>query len=168
MKSTFRIAFYRGTRPGWPGVYNRAVRLRGRGPYSHVELIFSDGMAASSSFADGGVRFKRIEFDPAKWDFIDLPAAWEPCARAWFEDRAGADGKPGMGYDVMGNVFLAVGFISHSIDKVFCSEAAGGALGIDQGFRLEPNTLHPIVKRMVEVHYAALCEGMGEMQRCLA
>lgn len=145
----FRAAFFRANRPGLPGVYNRAVKARGRGPYSHVELIFSDGMAASSSFEDKGVRFKLIDFDPERWDFIELPAAWEPYARQWFEEHED------MGYDVWGNVFLALGFISHSIDKVFCSEAAGAALGIEQAFRLEPNTLYPILKRMVEVYHEA-------------
>jgi len=145
----FRAAFFRANRPGLAGIYNYLVRTRGRGPYSHVELIFSDGVAASSSFSDGGVRFKQIAFEPGKWDVIDLPAEWEGAARAWFVKNEG------MPYDTMGNVFLALGFFSESNDKAFCSEAVAAALGIDQAFRLEPNTLFPVLQRMVEVYNAA-------------
>jgi len=31
---------------------------------------------------DGGVRFKRIDYDPDHWDFIELPDHLEPAARA--------------------------------------------------------------------------------------
>jgi hypothetical protein len=143
----FRIAFYKGTHPGLPGVYNRLVRARGHGPYSHVELIFSDGWAASSSWMDGGVRFKQIDFDTQNWDILELPGEWESFARLWFATNEGK------AYDLMGNAFLAIGFVSDSFDKFFCSEAAAAALKIDQAFRLEPNTLYPVVKRMVEIYH---------------
>jgi hypothetical protein len=142
---SFHIAFYKGTRPGIAGIYNRAVRVRGRGPYSHVELLFSDGWSASSSFSDGGVRFKQIDYRDGNWDILELPPEWEAYARLWFKLNAG---KP---YDVMGNVFLAVGFFGDDWNKFFCSEAAAAALKIDQPFRFEPNTLYPTIKRMIDV-----------------
>lgn len=46
-----RAAFYRGTRPGLQGIYSRAVRWIDRGPYSHSELVFSDGLSASEGFS---------------------------------------------------------------------------------------------------------------------
>lgn len=147
--ATFRIAFYKGTHPGIPGIYNRAVRLRGRGPYSHVEIQFSDGLSASSSFMDKGVRFKQIEYSQDHWDFIDLPPEWEAYARLWFKTNEGKS------YDLMGNVFLAVGFFGDSYTKFFCSEAAGAALKLDQAFRFEPNSLYPVIKRLVIEHKAA-------------
>ena len=51
-----KAAFYKGTRPGLQGIYSRAVRAIDRGPYSHCELVFSDGLSASASYIDGGVR----------------------------------------------------------------------------------------------------------------
>ena len=36
------LAAYHGIRSGIPGVFNRAVRVVGRGPYSHVELVFAE------------------------------------------------------------------------------------------------------------------------------
>ena len=56
MAMTFSAAFYQGTRPGLPGLYNRLVRWLDRGEFSHCELVFGDGMSASASFMDHGVR----------------------------------------------------------------------------------------------------------------
>ena len=67
-----KVAFYKGKRGGFAGAFDATVRWWTRGAYSHVELIFSDGMSASASARDGGVRFKRIEFKPEHWDFVDL------------------------------------------------------------------------------------------------
>ena len=67
-----KLACYKGKRGGTAGFFDAAVRWWTRGPYSHVELVFSDGMSASSSMRDGGVRFKEIEYHPDRWDFIEL------------------------------------------------------------------------------------------------
>jgi hypothetical protein len=134
--SNLRAAFYKGTHPGLPGAYNRGVRWWTRSPYSHVELVFDDGMAASSSAMDGGVRFKAIDFDPALWDFVPLPAALAPAARAWFAAHAGA------GYDYMGNVHFVLSAIGNDAGRWFCSEAVGAALGMPDPERFDPGTLH--------------------------
>lgn len=136
-----RAAFYKGTHAGLPGVYNRFVRLWDRGPYSHCELLFADGLSASASFMDGGVRFKRIDYDPAKWDFVELPDALEAAARAWFVWH---DGKA---YDVLGNLRFLIGPLPQSRDKWFCSSALASALAIGEGWRLSPNALHAVLAR---------------------
>lgn len=136
----FLAAFYRGTRPGLAGIYNYLVRKRGRGPYSHCELVFSDGLSASASFTDGGVRFKHIEYDSSRWDFIVLPDELEDAARAYFEARQG------WGYDLMGNLHLTFGFVEHSAKKLFCSEADAEALGIPEAWRFEPNALAAVLR----------------------
>lgn len=128
-------AFYRGTRPGLPGLYNRLARWWTRGKYSHCELVFSDGVAASASFLDGGVRFKKIEFNPDKWDFIELPAHKEAAARAWFVKNEGKN------YDLIGNVRFVLGFIEDHRDKWSCAEAVADALSITDAWRYEPNIL---------------------------
>lgn len=130
-----RAAFYKGTRPGYAGAYNYVVRAWTNSEYSHVELIFSDGMAGSASFADGGVRLKPIAFDPARWDFIELPAALEPAARAWFEAHAGAK------YDLLGNLQFVLAPFGNDGTRWFCSEACAAALGIPDPWRYDPGTL---------------------------
>jgi hypothetical protein len=136
MNNELRAAFYKGTHTGLPGVYNRLVRRWTRSPYSHVELIFADGQAASSSAMDGGVRFKAIDFDPALWDFVSLPAALAPAARAWFTAHGG------QGYDYLGNAHFVLSAIGDEKMAWFCSEAVGAALGMPDPARFDPGTLH--------------------------
>lgn len=137
-----RAAFYKGTRPGLPGIYNRAVRWGRQSRYSHCELIFSNGLAASSSFMDGGVRFKEIEFDPANWDFVELPAHLELPALQWFIDHEGEE------YDLMGNAFFILSIFTQSEGKVFCSEAIAAALGFDDPWRFDPAILFTVLSRL--------------------
>lgn len=141
-----KVAFYKATRPGLKGLYNRFVRWWERGPYSHCELVFPDGMSASSSFEDGGVRFKRIEYDPAKWDFIEVPWADGGAARRWFEAHEGK------AYDLLGNVRFLFGPIQDGGDKSFCSEAVLDALcpedvfAIPEGWRFGPNAFAAVLR----------------------
>lgn len=137
-----RAAFYRGTRPGWQGIYSRAVRAIDRGPYSHAELVFSDGLSASASYIDGGVRLKRIDYDPAHWDFIDLPPVLEPYARDWFERNAGAP------YDLMGNLRFVLPIVPASSSGWFCSEAMAAALKLREPWRFGPNGLAALLPRL--------------------
>lgn len=122
-----RAAFYKGTRDGVPGLYNRLVRWIDGGPYSHAELVFSDGMWASSSFMDSGIRFKYpAEMNPEKWDLFDLdPARFdEAVARAWFIEHNGA------GYDVAGNLKFVWHWWPASKVKWFCTSAMAAALRV--------------------------------------
>lgn len=130
-----RAAFYRGTRPGLAGVYNRLVRWWTRSPYSHCELIFSTGWSGSSSFMDGGVRLKVIDYDPDRWDFIDLPVELEPAAFEWFLKHRGEK------YDLMGNVHFIVMVVKHNLIKWSCGESIADALGIAESWRYYPGTL---------------------------
>lgn len=135
-----KAAFYKGTRPGLQGIYSRAVRWIDRGPYSHAELVFSDGLSASASYIDGGVRLKRIDYNPAHWDLIDLPQSLEPYARAWFESRLGAP------YDLMGNVRFVLPWLADSERGWFCSEALAAALGWAEPWRFGPNGLSALLR----------------------
>lgn len=143
--TTFRLAFFKGTHAGMNGIYNRLVRARGRGLYSHVEMCFSDGVCASASYMDGGVRFKTMTLadDDPDWDFINLPVELEAAGRDWFTAHEGR------AYDFWGNIALVIGFVGDSPDNWFCSEAVAAALGIEESWRLEPNALYVVVKRLV-------------------
>lgn len=133
----FRAAFYSGTRPGIAGLYNRLGRWLDHGRFSHCEMQFSDGLSASSSFMDGGVRFKQIGYSSVgNWEFVELPSHLELMARCWFVEHEGA------GYDVMGNLNALLGFVPHTSNKWFCSEAMAEALGFSDSWRLKPNGLY--------------------------
>ena len=131
-----QVAFYKGTRPGLPGVYNRTVRLLDGSIYSHAELLFSDGISASSSYMDKGVRFKTIEYDLAKWDLFDLPESFvEFSARQWFEIHQGAE------YDLAGNLRVIIPIWPHSKIKWHCTEAIAAALGLKEADTYGPRKL---------------------------
>ena len=133
-----KVAFFRGKRGGFAGAFDAAVRWWTRGAYSHVELVFSDGMSASSYARDDGVRFKDIEYHPDRWDIIEIEAD-EEYARAFFEKRLG------LGYDHFG----LFGFIWRpgvgKSRRWFCSEAVAAALKFEEPWRFCPNTLAAVI-----------------------
>jgi len=134
---TFRACFYKGVHPGPSGIYNRVVRWWTSSPYSHMEIQFTDGLSASASYMDGGVRFKKINYSTdANWDFIDLPKWMEQYARKYFEDRVGWK------YDLLGNLHFVFSPIQGSRNRIFCSEGGMEACGvpIGQGYQFNPQT----------------------------
>ena len=135
-----KVAMYKAIRPGLEGIYSRITRWLDRGPYSHCEIVFSDGTSASSSYIDGGVRFKTINYNPAHWDFIDVPSYREVAARHWFREHCG---QP---YDLWGNVRFVIGFARDSKGAWFCSESVMAALGYQDAYRYGPNGMAALLK----------------------
>ena len=149
---TLHAAFYKSTRPGFLGLYNRAVRAFENGPYSHCELVFSDGDSASASFLDHGVRFTgktwphpAIDFANGNWDLISLPDSYELQARAFWQAHMS------WSYDTRGNVrFLWPWGNRDSKLKLFCSEGLLASLGVSEAWRFGVNAA------------AAVCHKLGE------
>ena len=141
----FAVAFYKGTRPGIHGLYNILVRRWTRSPYTHCEMIFSDGISASSSFLDGGVRFKNITYNPEHWDIVELPSELEQSARDWFEQHEGDS------YDLIGNLGFVIGSVDDSKRKWFCSEVIMAALGVTEPGKFSPSTAMPVVRLVAEL-----------------
>lgn len=144
---TMFAAFFKGTRPGVAGLYNRLGRyLDGRGKYSHTEHIFSDGLSGSSSFEDRGVRIKRIGYSSVDaWDFLQLPAHWESDSRAWYAEHAGK------GYDLVGQIKFAFPFLQvHDRDRWFCCESniasIAHLIGDPQPHRFGPNGMYDLYR----------------------
>lgn len=71
-----KLAFYKKSKT----LFWKAIRLQQRiqglperyAQYSHVELVFDDWVAFSSSETDGWVRFKHISWKTENWDFIHI------------------------------------------------------------------------------------------------
>jgi len=140
----FAAAFYKSTKPGIPGLYNRVVRLFEGGPYSHCELIFSDGQSASASYMDGGVRFMDgIDFANGKWDVVPLNPDLEQEARAWFLVHVGQS------YDLRGNLRFVLPWGNRdSKNKQFCSESLLSALGVNNAWRFGVNAAADVCERL--------------------
>lgn len=130
-----RVAFYKGSET----LFGKMIRWWDRGPYSHCELVFSDG-AWATSYIRRGVVIQHRNVDSSQWDFIELPDHLEAPARKWFEEHNGKS------YDFVGLVRFVLGFIAPSRDKWFCSRACADALGMTEGWREGPNGLYAAVR----------------------
>ena len=146
MKILFYIA--RHSRPFQNFLLDEAIATATRGPYSHSQLMFSDG-ACFSSWPFEGVRFaKNIPLDPYHWVWFDLPISEqeEAALRAWCE------GEVGCGYDYIGAITLspAIG------EKWFCSEICIASINATTHLHfqpcLSPNGLYIVCNKLLGVH----------------
>lgn len=138
-----KLAFYCGTKSGLSGAYNKGVRWIEDGDFSHVEAIFEyyGYISGSSSFMDGGVRFKHIDYSkhPSDWVIVDIPWADEKAAYKYIDARKHKK------YDIKGNVHFLIGLIKNNGEKEFCSGLLAGAIGIEKPWQYAPNSLYEIV-----------------------
>lgn len=138
---TLQVAFYKGrTR-----LYDRITQWWLKGRYSHVELILGTdhkglSICASSSAMDGGVRIKHMQINPDRWDVItvqgDVYDAWH-----WMALHADE------GYDWLGFFGFIARALGHDPKRWFCSEAVAEMLGIPEGWRFDPCSLHAVLSR---------------------
>lgn len=115
MKLAFYVAKY-GLKSGH--FFDLAISLATWGPYSHTEIVFSDGLWFSSSPRDGGVRFKEIIPKEEHWHY-HFPGAsheQEHIVRQWCESQIS------LPYDWLGAVGTVIPFVPHSNYRWFCSE----------------------------------------------
>lgn len=138
----FGIAFYKGTPKGFKGIFNRLIRWKTKSIYSHCEMVFSDGLCASSSYMDKGVRFKYIDLSSENWDFVELPEQWEKQAREWFIRHEKEE------YDLWGNLHFIFKEVKVRNNKWFCSEACAASLGIIPPENYSPEKLSAAVKNI--------------------
>jgi hypothetical protein len=135
-----KIAFYKKKQGGFNGICSSVIRWWDGGIYSHCELVFDNGLSASSSLMDGGVRFKEIDFNDASWDFVEVPSYFsQDNAHLWFL------ANEGHGYDLLGNLGFVLRRGLEDQDKFFCSEAIAASLGFKEPWRLSPNGLYQII-----------------------
>lgn len=119
MKIAFYIAYH-------GDIYDWLISLVTLSKYSHCEIVFSDGMCASSSVRDGGIRFKKIDLSDEKWEVFTLKGDYNEAAiRQWFVDN---DGDL---YDLKAAIASAFGIDLLREDRKFCSQACGITLGYE-------------------------------------
>jgi uncharacterized protein YycO len=123
-----KVLFYKG-----PGLIDSLMRISG--PYSHCEVEFSTGIAFSSSWRDGGVRFKDLRQSrhyAEHWDVLVFNCCDDDVIQ-WAASEVGAK------YDWRGVVSTCVGLPIESDEKWFCSEICSVVcekLGIYKGSKL--------------------------------
>lgn len=129
MKLAFYIAKY-GDK------LDKTISFFTRGEFSHVELVFSDGVSFSSSYRDNGVRFKTIDFGE-RWNIIDINKFLhqkEETIRSWCE------GQVGCKYDILGAIFQKTFYQ----DRWYCSEICSTVLFYYGNRYIVKTTIPPI------------------------
>jgi hypothetical protein len=131
-----KLAFYKGV---YGNVLDWLIMLWTMGQYSHVELVFSDGVSFSSSQWDGGVRFKKINYShKERWGFIELEIAEEKEQ----ELREKCEKLVGKKYDWLGIMFdQFIPLNTQDSDRWWCSEIVAHILDIEPE-RVSPNRLY--------------------------
>lgn len=118
MKIAFYLAKYGNT-------YDKLISFTTGSPYSHCELVFSDGMCGSSSPRDGGVRLKYLNLDD-HWVVYDLEYPFnESQIRYWFKLNEG------MKYDWVGAVASVLHIDLSEDNKRYCSQICAEMLGLE-------------------------------------
>jgi hypothetical protein len=149
------LASYKGTHAGWQGWINRCIRWGDKSMYSHSEIglgVPFDEVTTcmSSAGVDGGVRAKDMKLNPEKWDALPLGWLTEEQVRAHF------DATQGRRYDYWGVGRFVLPFVLREHEsRWFCSEWCAVAMGIDQGWRFTPGTLHVATAEWIRAHGAA-------------
>lgn len=89
----------------------------------------------------GGVRFKRIKFDPARWELDSLVGADPLAAAIWFTLHEGEL------YDwALIAKFIAF-FMPERDGRHLCGESIAAALGFEDAWRFDPCTLRAAARR---------------------
>ena len=162
-----KVAFYKGTHAGIKGLFNKVVRWWTNGKYSHVEAIleeYTDGscLCASSSWLDGGVRLKLINFNnDTKWDIVDVPVFDANKAKQWFQTNED------MKYDLIGLFGFVLNRGMEDKNKSFCSESILLSQDIPEAHRFDPNSMYILCQTLnakvvestpIEARIKRLCE----------
>ncbi|NMG71843.1 hypothetical protein DNK49_19105 [Azoarcus communis] len=114
-----QLALYKGR----GSLGNALIRWWTKSEYSHCEVVALSQYGYSSSIRDGGVRMKRIDWNPEHWDFIELPWADIGCVTELYVKTAG---EPYGYWDLLTRqIFNRPG----DAPGWFCSEWCAAALG---------------------------------------
>lgn len=105
----------------WKGghsLQDRLIRCFSRGPYSHCELLFSDGTRFGVSSAyEARYLLDPQGWNPNDWDCIGVRGGDEAKVRAFCDTQVGAE------YDWLGVAFaIVLPWGRQTADKWFCSE----------------------------------------------
>ena len=99
------------------------IRWKTWGPYSHVELRFEDHLCFSSSWRDGGVRWRDLPVDTDNWDrlLINMSPENAELMLRWCAHRKGK-------YDLWGIMGFLLPSKVQDTNKWYCSEICAAAI----------------------------------------
>ncbi len=104
------------------------------GPYSHSNLVFSNGLSGSA-WSNGGVDLRPVQYDPARWDFWTLPGVNEAAVH---RDMMRLRGTP---YDHLGAARFGLVLLPEHPLRFFCHELIATIFGWPCPSRIGPMQL---------------------------
>lgn len=148
------LAFYKARKGNWLDFALNA--FGGFGGFAHVELQFSDGWSFSSTSRDdlgkgeaSGVRFKKIDYKPDRWEFVPLREVDEDTEISMRGHAVCLVGAP---YDFAACVRYVLPFWQQHPEAFMCSEVvstvmlAAGVLRTDiPPHKISPNRLYKLL-----------------------
>jgi len=144
----------------WTAPLANKVNGEWKNGYSHVELLFSDGMMFSASQYENAVRMKRHKESDA-WEYVELSDVLPSDAICEDVVRNEAEKLIGAEYDYMGVLGFLLG-TADSEGRWFCSEVCaemlyrcGMEMEMDSG-EISPNKLYTML------HTAGTLEALAE------
>ena len=145
-----KLAFYKGTKKENPksDLVDNVICFWTKSRFSHVEIIFSNGISFSSSPRDKGCRYKPIVYDDSLWVYL-IPKFNKNQEQTIMEFCNRQNGKP---YDWVG-IFLCQ-FIHLNIDdpkKWFCSELVAKICNLPIPYQYDVGKLF---NKLKELNYA--------------
>lgn len=133
------LLFYRAK---YGNIQDKLISLVTCGPFSHVELKFSDGVCFSSSLRDGGTRFKKIAINPKHWAEIELLTWEDEYSVKEKRIRTWCEAKQGLQYNLAGVLGLDKVCVLKNRNKWFCSELCLSAITLGEvRVSITPNDL---------------------------
>lgn len=132
------VCFFRPERPNW---FQRLIRWRTLGEYSHVAVAFStdSGWFEVWEAREGGIRMSMYKALPGEPVPFTCTKEQRDLIRRWWERH---DGAP---YDAVGLIELATGKRSSRKEAWFCSEAATASLQQTGAFLFaDPSIVSPV------------------------
>lgn len=144
-----KLAFYKAFCPN-ATLLDKTIAITTFGKYSHVEVVFSDGMSFSISPREKVCRFKRIDFNPDNWEFVEL----DTTKKEENYIRAMAYNFLDCTYDYIGAITSATPICLQVNSQMFCSELSTELIRNSQaykrlkdGCRYSPNELYKLLKK---------------------
>lgn len=135
MKNNAYLAMYKA-KGNW---VDTVIRFFTRSQYSHCEIAVKrkDGTfnCYSSSPRDGGVRMKKMDLSPHKWDLIPLKTLSKSYLKRFYNQTQGRK------YDFMGAIGIVIPFIKQKSNRYFCSEWAAEVLKRPKPYQYSPAKL---------------------------
>lgn len=117
------------------------IRWKTWGPYSHCELRLEQHLTFSSSWRDGGVRFRDMVINSRSWDrlILDVDAEQSEKILKWCAKQHGK-------YDLWGIFGFMIGQGVQHTEQWYCSEICAAALNryVDTSLpeHISPNKLY--------------------------